>query len=555
MVATLTHTMEGTLGRRAMARTLAYFYFAGATLALASLALPHAEKTRVPALLCAVAVAYAIGTVLAAAADRLPGAALPSFLAFGTVLITAAVWLDGHADSAYAFFYVWVAVVAFYFLRIRLAAVQLLLVGGSYAWALVVVDGASVPLQRWLITVGTAAVAGGIVAYMRRRIEHLVAWLSDAARTDRLTGLLNRRGFEELFEIELERARREGRPLSLLVGDLDGFKRVNDRLGHHAGDTALELLGQELARWKRRSDVVARIGGEEFALLLPDTDGPDALVVAERFRHAVATILRDQPLPVTISVGAASFPEHGDDAERLMRAADEALYAAKDLGKDRAVLHSPEFAARLGNGSEPGEPSGLQLATVLGLAEALDIRQTGAARHSHTVARYARMIGEELGLDPARVERLRLAGLLHDVGKIAVSDGVLMKAGPLTGDEWSEVHTHPEIAARLLAQPEVADLRSWILAHHERPDGSGYPHGLLGSDIPLEARVLAVADAYEAMTSGRAHRRALGPEDARAELVEGRGTQFDARVVHAFLRVLDRRLQADLVATAPSVTN
>src|SRR5919197_967785 len=295
MVATLVHTTEGTLGRRAMARTLSYFYFAGATLGLASLALPHAQETRVAALLGAIALAYTLAIGLAVGADRLPASTLPPFLALGTLLITAAVWFDGHADSAYTPFYVWVAVVAFYFLRPGMAAAQLVLVGGSYGWALAAVGNASVPLQRWLITVGTATVAGVIVGYMRTRMVRLVARLDEAVRTDRLTGLLNRRGFEELFEMELERSRREGRPLSLLVGDLDGFKRVNDRLGHHAGDTALELLGRELSSWKRRADVVARIGGEEFALLLPDTDGSAALVAAERLRRAVARTFRDQP--------------------------------------------------------------------------------------------------------------------------------------------------------------------------------------------------------------------------------------------------------------------
>jgi diguanylate cyclase (GGDEF)-like protein len=471
-------------------------------------------------------------------ADRLPAATLPSFLALGTLLITAAIWFDGHADSAYTPFYVWVAVIAFYFLRPGMAAAQLVLVGGSYGWALAAVGNASVPLQRWLITVGTATVAGVIVGYMRTRMVRLVARLDEAARTDRLTGLLNRRGFEELFEMELERSRREGRPLSLLVGDLDGFKRVNDRLGHHAGDVALELLGRELSSWKRRADVVARIGGEEFALLLPDTDGSAALVAAERLRRAVARTFRDQPLPVTISIGVVSFPEHGDEGERLLRAADEALYAAKDLGKDRAVLHTAESAARLGGAADADRPGGLQLATVLGLAEALDIRQTGAARHSHTVARYARMIGEELGLDTERVERLRLAGMLHDVGKIAVSDGVLTKQGPLSEDDWAEMHTHPEIAARLLGHPEVADLRSWILAHHERPDGGGYPHGLIDAEIPFEARVLAVADAYEAMTSHRPYRAAYAADDAAEELRRQAGSQFRSDVVEALLRAV-----------------
>ena len=155
--------------------------------------------------------------------------------------------------------------------------------------------------------------------------------------------------------------------------------------------------------------------------------------------------------------------------------------------------------------------------------------------HSRTVGRYARITAVELGLSAERVERVRVAGVLHDVGKIGVSDPVLVKTGPLEEDDWRELRTHPEIGAQLLSRPELADLRAWVLAHHERPDGTGYPAGLSGDDIPLEARILAVADAYEAMTRGRVYREALGREAAREELRAGSGSQFDGKVVDAFL--------------------
>jgi len=148
-------------------------------------------------------------------------------------------------------------------------------------------------------------------------------------------------------------------------------------------------------------------------------------------------------------------------------------------------------------------------------------------------------MARELGFDEERVERVRLAGLLHDIGKIGVSDSVLSKPGPLDADEWKEMYTHPEIGARLLSRPEFADLRAWILAHHERPDGLGYPYGLNDPEIPLEARILAVADSYEAMTADRVYRPALGEEAARSELEAGAGKQFDAEVVTAFLSALD----------------
>jgi putative nucleotidyltransferase with HDIG domain len=189
----------------------------------------------------------------------------------------------------------------------------------------------------------------------------------------------------------------------------------------------------------------------------------------------------------------------------------------------------------------------MQLATVVGLAEALDIRDTGTGEHSRTVARYAGMMARRMGLAAQRVERIELAGLLHDVGKIGISDRVLTKPGPLNEEEWLQMRTHPQIGARLLGRPELADLRAWIVAHHERPDGKGYPFGLAGDDIPLEARILSVADAYEAMTADRVYKRAMAEEAAREELAACAGRQFDAEMVSVFLAALKEGSEEVLV--------
>ena len=371
-----------------------------------------------------------------------------------------------------------------------------------------------------------------------RRIVALRARISGAARTDPLTGLLNRRALEELLDTELERASRADRPLSVIVGDLDSFATVNERHGHAGGDSALQLVAGSCLKWKRRIDEAARIGGEEFALLLPETDERGAFIVAERLRRATHRTFADASIPVTISFGVASSPAHGIDAVSLLRAAERAMAAAKDLGSDRTVIYSGEVGRTLEQSGVEGDGQ-LQLATVIALAEALDIRDTGTGQHSHTVGRYSELMARELGFEDEHVERVRLAGVLHDIGKIGISDRVLSKPGPLDADEWQEMYTHPEIGARLLSRPEFHDLRAWILAHHERPDGIGYPYGLRGDDIPIEACILAVADAYEAMTADRVYRPALGAEAARAELEAGAGSQFDAKVVRAFLRALD----------------
>jgi diguanylate cyclase (GGDEF)-like protein len=534
-----------------MARTLGYLFVAGGLLALVSLVLPMRAQANVTALVVLSTVSLASGGLLVLMAGRLPGVTVPFFLALASVQIALAVHFDGRGASVYGLYFVWVGMLAFYFLDPWRAALQVAFLGAVFAAVLTTVHTV-VPEQRWLMTVGTALAGGLVVAYMRESIGKLVAQLSDAARTDPLTGLLNRRALEELFDIELERSRRGARPMSVIVGDLDDFKAVNDTLGHQAGDVALCKLAEELGRWKRRIDMAARVGGEEFALLLPETDERGAFLVAERLRRATQRTFAEEPVPITISFGVASYPDHGTDAELLLRAADQALYSAKDMGKDRSVIYSSEVARAL-NG-ERATNSELQLATIIGLAESLDIRDTGSSDHCHTVGRYAGLTATELGFDPEHVERVRLAGVLHDVGKVGVSNGLLSKAGPLDDEEWREMRTHPEIAARLLEGADFEDLARWILSHHERVDGTGYPHALSGDEIPIESRILAVADAYEAMTANRVYSPALGDDAARDELTAGSGAQFDGDVVAAFLNAIDRRGDLTPTRRAAAVT-
>ncbi|HEX2233560.1 MAG TPA: diguanylate cyclase [Thermoleophilaceae bacterium] len=546
--------MDRPFDRESANRTLGYFFIAGATLSLAALLMPGSPTADGTGLAAIVALAFATGGALFFGAGRLPAATVPLALVGGVGIITAGVYFDGQGPSPAGLYYIWLGVLAFYFLSRWQAGLMLALTGAAFAGVLHVLPTVQ-PHQRWLTTMGITAIAGMLISFVRDRVQELVARLTDAARTDPLTGLLNRRALEELFAHELERARRSGRALSVIVGDLDRFKFVNDRLGHQQGDETLCALADELDRWKRRVDMVARVGGEEFALLLPETDERGAFLVAERLRRATKRLFADGPCKLTISFGVATFPDHGSDAESLLRAADKALYAAKNLGRDRSVIFSAEISRMLSESSDGGAGSELRLATVLSVAEALDIRDFGSANHSQAVGRYAHLAAEELGLQPEHAERVRLAGLLHDVGKIGVSEAMLIKPGPLDEEEWAEMRTHPEIAARLLAGPEFEDLRSWILAHHERPDGSGYPYGLSGDEIPLEARILAVADAWEAMTADRVYSSALSEGAAREELVAGSGTQFDGAVVEAFLRALDRLPRPPASGPVPSITN
>ncbi len=392
-------------------------------------------------------------------------------------------------------------------------------------------------LASLVVLLGVSLVLFAVIYRQRLQIAALDERLSAASRLDPLTGLFNRRAFEELLNFELDRSRRTGRPVAVIVGEIDGMGRLNAERGHGAGDVAIEQVASDMSKWKRRIDSAGRIGGEKFGILLPETDQHGAFLVAERLRRAARRSLAQDALPLTISFGVASYPEHGEQFGVLMGAATRAVDVAKELGRDRSVIYCADVARMLEEAPQGDLP---QLSRILALAEELDIRDTGTTGHSETVGRYAEMMARELGFEKHHVERVRLAGLVHDVGKTGVSDRVVAKPGPLDPSEWRTIRTHPELGARLLAHPDFEDLRAWVLAHHERPDGQGYPHGLIGEEIPIEARILAVADAYEAMTADRSYRAALGEEGAGAELRAGAGTQFDAEVVAAFLAAVAR---------------
>jgi diguanylate cyclase (GGDEF)-like protein/putative nucleotidyltransferase with HDIG domain len=525
--------------RELMSGALAYLFAAGALIAFALYALlPHPEGNTA-GMLPVIGAALAVGVLVEICGDLIPESAYPFLVGAGSALIGAVIYFRGSPTTAYALFYLWVACYSFYFFSRTVALAEVGFAGIAFGVALLALPDAPVhPLELWLVTLATLLVAGVLITALRRRIEDMVRGLASAARTDVLTGLLNRRGFEEAFELELERARRGGHTLSVLIGDLDRFKHINDRFGHYQGDLALARASTILERRKRRIDTVSRLGGEEFALVVPDADDHAAYMLAERLRTALREAFAAEPVPITISFGVASFPGHGETYESLMGAADDALYAAKELGRDRTVIYSREVAGILTPIDQPNGPRNEHLATVLALAEALDIRDVATSRHSKTVGRYAELIARELGLAPDAVERVRLAGILHDIGKIAVSNMLLSKPEPLTEEEWVEMRRHAEIGARILANARLADIGEWVLAHHERPDGYGFPFGIRNGEIPLEARILAVADAYEAMTTDRPYKAALSPEQARDELLRNAGTQFDTRIVTAFLRAL-----------------
>jgi diguanylate cyclase (GGDEF)-like protein/putative nucleotidyltransferase with HDIG domain len=363
--------------------------------------------------------------------------------------------------------------------------------------------------------------------------------------------LLNRRGFRELLDIELERARRSELELTLLAGDIDHFKEVNDRLGHQVGDAVLRRIAHVLESTKRPVDVAARVGGEEFALILPGADQSRALIAAERIRHVLLEEFADHSVPITISFGIATFRDHAETAASLVHAADDALYEAKESGRNRSVLFSREAQESARDSTRARDIEGERFtAVMLDLAAVVDLRFSGSARHSETVGRYAEQMARELGLSEQHISRVRLAGLMHDIGKVGIPDSILNKPDRLTAEEFATIKTHPALGAQILEHPGLADIRPWVAAHHEQPDGQGYPLGLSGPELGIEARILAVADAYEAMTSNRAYRSSIGHAATRIELERCAGNQFDAEVVVAHLAVLDRNSAGASIALA-----
>jgi diguanylate cyclase (GGDEF)-like protein/putative nucleotidyltransferase with HDIG domain len=360
----------------------------------------------------------------------------------------------------------------------------------------------------------------GVVAQAATALDNarLIETMAHQARFDNLTGLLGHRAFHEALEIQLER--RNG-AFTLASIDLDDFKLINDLHGHPIGDEALRRVAETLRRGVGEHDSVFRVGGEEFAVLIPRLTAQEARPIAEGLRAAVART--PFALPLRVSIGLASWPADATDRDSLLERADAALYAAKRGGKDRVAEATDrvEGATGTAKGSRTS------------LLDVLRAKDGDTLAHSARVATLSIDVARALELDPERLADLRIAGQLHDVGKLAVPDAVLNKPGALDEAEMRIVRTHPLVGAELVRAWGFSAAAQFVLEHHEHMDGRGYPAGIAGEAITLEGRILHVVDAFTAMTSDRPYRRAMSVEDAFAELRRLSGTQFDETVVRA----------------------
>lgn len=371
--------------------------------------------------------------------------------------------------------------------------------------------------------------------------------LIERANTDSLTSLYNHRHFQERLATELSRAERFGRPLSMVMLDIDNFKTLNDTHGHPIGDQVLKDVAKVLCSEVRDIDVVARYGGEEFALIFPETSVAEAKVAAERVRLGVKRHCfmggDEQSLSVTISLGVAQYPIHSLEREGLIMAADLAMYQAKSMGRNRSVAFSNDIREDKGN-----DPYKLYLllhatdmSTIEAMAVAVDAKGQRYPGFSRDVMKNAMRLAEELGMSEQEQEAVRIASLLHDIGKLGIPDAILNKDGAYTEEERRIIRSHAAMGYAIVQKsPHLRSMLPGILYHHEWWDGSGYPNCLKGQDIPPIARIIAVVDAYHAMMTQRTHARTMNPEEARAELRKCAGTQFDPDMVEAFIGMLDR---------------
>jgi diguanylate cyclase (GGDEF)-like protein len=394
------------------------------------------------------------------------------------------------------------------------------------------------------------ALVGPLLAVaLYQRSTHRALAAMRLALTDPVTGLGNHRHFHESLTRMVNAAEATGMQLALCMLDIDDLKSLNDRYGHPLGDRVLAQIAAQL----RRSGEAFRLGGDEFALLLPGVDEGEAITIAEKVLRRLATAAYEHGGPVGASCGVAVLPSHGTDPTALIEVADTALYWAKAEGKNQVKAYASDLAAlaRVADANVTDREAGMRAAA--SLARAIDERDVYTGAHSNAVGELAARIARRLGLDPELVELVRLAGRLHDLGKLAVPENILRKPHLLTEIERTAIRRHPQIAFRMLESVGLGAVADWVLHHHERWDGTGYPDGLAGERIPLGSRIIFVADAYDAMTTQRIYRDSkLTSEAAVAEVQACAGTQFDPRVVDALVAELEVR-PADPVRPVPGL--
>jgi len=383
------------------------------------------------------------------------------------------------------------------------------------------------------------------LASARQRVVELERELEMRTVREPLTGLLTLAAFERRLDEEVERSRRHGRPLTVAVVDVDGFRAACARHRRHVGDDLLKAVARILGRNTRATDVTARASADEFLIMLPETNGADSLQCFQRVQLELEVTPVGPVESIAASIGLAGY-RRGMSSEELMAAAGAALDRARAGGGGRTALYEPDGV------TSPQEPDPHRDA-IAGLAEALLERDRYTGEHSESVVELVAIVAAGLGLDSHDIDRVRSAALLHDIGKVAIPDDILHKAGSLNDGEWDIMREHPVIGERILrAIPGLGGVARIVRHEHERFDGTGYPDGLVGKEIPIGSRIILACDAYHAMTSDRPYRAAMPHAEAVAELAKNAGRQFDADVTEQLIGCLwsQRQLSGSTVAAA-----
>ena len=390
-----------------------------------------------------------------------------------------------------------------------------------------------------LLTLSAGLIASAVLFLVfrsaQKRISQQTRALIDAARQDVLTGRLNHGALVDAVAEAVEHGRAEGQGFSVALIDVDNFRRLNEMYGHDAGDDALMTVVTGLVDEAPGTALVGRYGPDELMLLVPGAAVSDLRDVVERLRAGLEVrslqFESSERLPLTISAGICTFPDHADSVTELLTAAANCLHEAKASGGD---------AVRDANAREAAPAEARTFDVFQGLILAVDTKVRYTKRHSEDVARYGMFLAEQLGLDPELIATVRVAGLLHDVGKIGIPDQILRKPGPLTADEYDIVKQHVALGDLIVRDlPDVAMIRAGVRHHHERWDGKGYLDGLTGEEIPLVARILAVGDAFSAMTTTRPYRKAMDVREALTRLEDASDSQLDANLVEVFIRGIE----------------
>jgi len=376
--------------------------------------------------------------------------------------------------------------------------------------------------------------------YVKHEKEHQ-QYLMRLVYTDDLTELYKHSYFQEALAKQFENAENKKEPISIILIDVDNFKEYNDIHGHQAGDEVLKKLARIFTSSVRENDIVARYGGEEFAILLPNTDEQQAAAIAEEIRkkveHTVFYNHQSQSCgQVTVSMGVSCYPNKAKDKREFIESVDEALCKAKHLNKNRVEIFSSvlqDLKKEIGEGHIDLVSS---LKTLIGIINSKDRYTYG---HLERVVIFCQMMAEYLGLSEHERKVLRYAAYLHDLGKVETPKEILNKTMPLSEEEWNILKQHPESGVLILRPvEELSEVIPVILHHHERYDGTGYPHGLKGDEIPYLARILSIADSFDTMTSNRPYQLRCSYDEAVKELERCSGSQFDPEIVQAFVEVV-----------------